>query len=190
VSVRRKIFTAATALALAGGAGAAGVVFAAPAHASTEFCTQFDVGGHSVTKCLNAWNGGPEVADYSPNVPNDAFNFYRDEDACNDGYTTTNCPISGVPTGLEIVYFPYAGGGTYNGDCIADYGGSSGDAAAGLAGCGAYGYLFVQQSTSCGISFISDHWSSSWSTRVGLGFALNGLNGNQAYLNNDTVNCY
>jgi hypothetical protein len=42
-------------------------------------------------------------------------------DRCNNGdYTTSGCPISGNPPGLFIYQIKYAGGGTYNGDCVGD----------------------------------------------------------------------
>ncbi len=114
---------AATMLLLAAGAGAASG--ATPALASSGH-PALASSGHQVCdegvplECLNAWNGGPSIRTYTPTVSNNNFTI-QGVNRCNNGdYTTTNCPITGNPSGLYIYQIKYAGGGKYNGDCLGD----------------------------------------------------------------------
>ena len=98
-----------------------------------EVCDSF------LTTCMNAWNGGPLVKDYREGVTNDAFNIFQDTGACNSGLTSPNCPITGVPRGLEIVYIE----DDYTDGIVGDYQNNSGDARAGLTLGAPWGYRMV-----------------------------------------------
>lgn len=71
-------------------------------------------------ECMNAWGGGPSVRTYTPDVANDNF-IVQGVNRCNNGDdTTSNCPITGNPSGLFIYQIKYSGSGTYSGDCVGD----------------------------------------------------------------------
>jgi hypothetical protein len=117
------IAAAATMVLLATGAGV--VSGATPALASPGH-PALASSGHQVCdeglplECLNAWNGGPSIRTYTPTVSNNNFTI-QGVNRCNNGdYTTSNCPISGNPSGLYIYQIKYAGGGRYNGYCLGD----------------------------------------------------------------------
>lgn len=121
-------------------------------------------------ECLNAWNGGPYVNTYRYGVNNDHFSDFVDAD------------------GAIAVQFD--GGGSYNGDCIGDYGNSKTDARAGLVGCGSGGIgwgvnMIAYQCTSPqgnGVELWDEHWSA-W-VEVGLN------SGNPVYLNSSNPSCF
>lgn len=162
-----------------------GIGFTAiPAHATggTSWCN--NASPPSAVTCLNAWYGGPLVKSFAPGVANDNFNYYQDTGACNAGLTSTNCPISGVPSNLEIIKVTFQGSGVYQGDCVGDYLNSQTNAAAGLGSCSNWGTTIVVDTTSCasGTYFLVDaHFSTNWSSRVGIGWQGDG-NGQQIYL--------
>ena len=118
--------------------------------------------------CLNAWNGGPEVNAYSTGVINNNFMAFANA----DGYET----------------IAFTGGGTYNNQCVSDYGNNSGDARAGLDGyCQsgqiAWGANFQLQY--CGNStwaFWNVHWQG-W-------LVAGSQDGDAFYLNVQTRHCY
>ena len=142
--VNSKVMAAAATLMLVTGAGVASAMtpaLASPGHnalaaSGHEVCDE-----GSPVKCLNAWGGGPSVRTYSPNVSNDNF-VVQGVNRCNNGdYTTSNCPISGNPSGLYIYQIEFVGGGPYNGDCVGDNNpGVSGLAE--LVGCGNHDILW------------------------------------------------
>ena len=120
MSINSKVLAAATTLLLlvSGAAVASGTT---PAFASSghEVCDEGFSAGLQIY-CLNAWNGGPDIRTYTPGVSNNNF-VVQGVDRCNHGdYSTSNCPISGNPSGLFIYQIEYVGGGTYNGDCLGD----------------------------------------------------------------------
>lgn len=139
-----------------------------------EVCDSF------LTTCMNAWNGGPLVKDYSEGVTNDAFNIFQDTGACNSGLTSPNCPITGVPRGLEIVYIE----DEFTNGIVGDYQNNSGDAKAGLTLGAPWGYRMVLYGGIGGGTFqLADaHWTSNWNNIHGVGWKTSG-NGNQVYLN-------
>jgi hypothetical protein len=150
-------------IAVAATVAATGIAFLAPS--GTAYATQWCAGGGVL--CLNAWNGGPAVNVYSPGANNNKFNLYE----------------NGVHYNLQ-----YAGGGTYNGRCIADYGNDSGVARAGLpTGCGGnIGWGGNFQLNACGTNgeqIFSEHWSG-W-----LG-PQTASNGQPFYLNKPTAWCF
>jgi hypothetical protein len=174
-----------------------GLVFLGKVHLAngdpTEFCDNV-----TQQECLNAWNGGPFVKSYTANVTNDAFGLYLDTGVCNHGYTTTNCPLAGVPAGHQIVQFQdqAAATGCY-GDWVGDYANSPSDARASACDASnAWGGVFIVSGpqTQCGPSYyayINVHWSSNWVDQTGLSFANGGnANGQQAYLDVTTAGCY
>ena len=119
----RVIAAAATMVLLVTGAGM--VSGTTPALASSGH-PALASSGHEVCdeglplECLNAWNGGPSIRTYAPAVSNNNFTV-QGVDRCNNGdYSTSNCPITGNPSGLYIYQIKYAGGGKYNGDCLGD----------------------------------------------------------------------
>jgi hypothetical protein len=133
-----------------------------------------ETGQGSNPACLNGWGGGSALKVYSHNVFNDNFVYDFVSGRCNSGHTTTaNCPISGVPAGLDIVQIKetYVANGTY--ECVGDTGGASGSALAetfdicnndqtGFGG--DYGTLFVLFPGSCpspATALMNVHWSSS-----------------------------
>jgi hypothetical protein len=141
-------------------------------------------------QCLNAWNGGPYVKTYTTPASNENFVVETINGRCvpNSPYTTNNCPLSGTPSGYLIVQVTYGGN-----QCVGDLNGESGDAvASAFDGCnstgsgygGAYGTVFILNPDGCPGNtqqLVSIHWSSSWSSKYGLGFS--GGNGTQVYLN-------
>ena len=135
---------------------------AAPAYASSR--TQYCAG----TQCLNAWNGGPAVNTFTPNVSNNDFQAINDSDN---------------QTALQ-----FQGSGSFFGACIGDYGNSSTDARAGLddncAG-GVVPWGGNLQASTCpgGIEFKDLHWNGY------LGPATTG-NGVAFYLNKPTPYCF
>jgi hypothetical protein len=139
-----------------------------------EVCDSF------LTTCLNAWGGGPLVKDFSEGVTNDGFFIFQDTGACNGGLTSPNCPITGVPSRLEIVYIQDA----YTSGIVGDYQNNSGDAKAGLTPGAPWGYRMVLYGGIGGGTFqLADaHWTSNWSSVHGLGWNASG-NGNQVFLN-------
>lgn len=141
--------------------------------------------------CMNAWSGGPLVKDYSCCTSNDAFVLLRDTTRCNNGYSTANCPIAGIPAGFEIVVVQYQGGGTYNNDYVGDNNNDQFDAKAGLVGYGGWGWdqiLSYGVCTNNNWQLTNVHWTTNWSNRAGVYWVYTS-NGNQAYLNDHTLLC-
>ncbi len=185
--LRKILLIIAAATLLTGSAVAA----AGPAAASTynEYC------GFGTNECLNNWGGGSPVKTYTPDTVNNAFQAYVDTYRCNKGHTSANCPISGVPSGLQIVQIHNTDPDSpFDGDCIGDNGNSSSDAkAADNLACdngganGGWGTVFVYFADSCpgdSIGFVNAHWASNWAAQAGLNSAndLTG-SGSQVYLN-------
>ena len=150
-------------------------------------------------KCLNGWNGGSVLKTYDPNVFNDNFVLDFVSGRCQSGsfLTTANCPISGVPAGLDIVQIKETYVANGNNECVGDYQDMSGRADAetfdvcnndqtGFGG--DYGTIFVL-GTDCGSQsweLFNSHFSSNFGTgRRDLGSDFNS-DGNQIYLNVNT----
>jgi hypothetical protein len=153
----------------------------------------------SPTQCLNNWNNGPAVESYGPDTTNDAFGTYVDTYRCNDGHTTSSCPIKGNPSGLQIVQVHNEDPNSlYYGQCVGDANNSptnarayDNDACDNGGANGGWGTVFVYYPDSCpdnGIGYVNVHWNSTWSTLAGIGWAGNGY-GYQAYLNTVTAFC-
>lgn len=117
--------------------------------------------------CLNAWNGGPYVNVYSPNVGNNYFSV--------------------VPDGQNVVIvFEGNGNDIYDGSCIGDLNNSPTDARAGLSSCGQWGYLFTATTQNCvgtQEAFHNNHWGG-WLAPAGFG------DGDAFYLNNPVETCF
>jgi hypothetical protein len=171
-----------------GGAIVPAITSAAPALANgsgNQICTV----GYAY--CLNAWNGGPWIKSYSYSAQNNDFTFVNDIHECNGGITTSTCPGHGIAAGQGIGGLQFTGGGSWNGQCIADAYNDTGDARAALnTGCpisntGANGsnFVWVTQNT-CGsaVALLYDiHWNGY--------IRVNESNGVQQYLNNASGSC-
>jgi hypothetical protein len=171
------------------------ILFAAPvaqAASGTQFCTGIGSGS-----CLNMWNGGPSVKSYGPNVANNDLQQVTDVWRCNGGYTTSSCPIAGNPANLLIVNFvDHNPNSPYYRDCIGDANDSSSNASVGVVDpCdngganGGWGTVYVQYGQGCpngAQAYYNAHWSSSWSSRAGLGWSGSGQ---QAYNNTYPLTC-
>jgi|GEM_PF-6809234 len=173
------------------------MAFAAPAALAAtynQYC-------NSVGVCINQYGGGPNVESSGMNHDNNAFNITRDVARCNDGLTTSSCPIAGNPANLPIVYVEDVNPSSpYESDCLGDYGDSSSDAAAGVndecdtsSPNGGWGTVFVEGDGATGgcpsgtFALYDAHWSSSWSQRAGIYWAA-GAN-HQVYLNTLSPYC-
>lgn len=158
----RRIVSLAAAVLLTLGLGIGSLLMANPAYASsgTQYCDG--------SQCLNAWNGGPAVNTFTPNVSNNDFHTTSDSDG---------------GTALQ-----FQGSGSFFGACIGDFGNSSTNARAGLddncAG-GTVPWGANLQASTCpgGIEFKDIHWNG-W-----LGPATTG-NGVAFFLNKPTPYCF
>jgi hypothetical protein len=146
--------------------------------------------------CLNAWNGGPYVNTYGPNVANDNFHIQPINGRCRAGsdLTTAGCPYAGVPAGHLIVQIQYL---NHPGDCLGDLNGQSGSArASAFDACnstssgsgGSYGTVFFENVPSFGcppghFQLYSFHWQNGGLNYPGAG------NGQPWYLNTTTPDC-
>jgi hypothetical protein len=144
---------------------------------------------------LNDWNSGSYVKTYTSPASNEDFVFVG-VNRCNNGdYTTVNCPINGITSGLLIGQFEYT-----NGTCVGDLDNLTGNATAGLDGCnetgypgtgGGYGTIFVLfpggGCPSGSGTYLSAHWATNGST-TGLGWSGNS-NGSQVYNNQTPAVC-
>jgi hypothetical protein len=170
------------------------IVTTTPAFAVTDqLCDHITVNNGPAGECFNAWNGGPYVKTYTPNVTNDNFTRQFIHGRCNSTiYTTTNCPLPGTPAGLAIDQIEYL---NHPGECVADLNGSSGDAHTSAFGkCndpntgfgGDYGTVFVENNCTPNpfLSYVSVHWSTNWGSGARfLGYNGSGGNGNQFWQN-------
>jgi hypothetical protein len=171
--MKRKILLA-LAMAGLGGLALAPAVLAAP---SSQVCSSASGSGG---RCLNVWNNQTLVKTQAPGAQNNNIELVV------IGHTTTNNPIPGVPVGLAIVTFQYLNAQT---TCVSDNLDNPDDAKAGVFngtcdGTG-WGSRYVTDPTGCAAGFekmINAHWSGSWSSRVGLGWAGDG-NGIQMFQN-------
>lgn len=168
------------------GVALSGVLFSTNyAHAATAYqqCSEFQP-----VFCMNAYGEGPYVKTNPPGAGNNSFGFYRLTGMCNSGYTSTNCPMTGNPAGLQIFELKYQGPGGYSGNCAGDYNNEANQADVGVnVPCGGYGTVFVDASGGgCGSGFhlfVNDKWSGyNWATNAGLGWNPNS-NSVQMYLN-------
>ena len=100
-----------------------------------QICSVYTNG--TIDECLNNWGHAyGYVESYAPNAANNNF-VVEGVDRCGNGdYTTSGCPVSGVPAGLFIYQIAY---GDELSDCIANLGGNSPYAADGLCN-GSNGY--------------------------------------------------
>lgn len=162
--MKARILVILGALSLAIGLGIGSGEAAHAASAAHQYCV-------SGAYCLNAWNGGPAVNVYSTGVQN------------NDFYAFYN-------SGTGYYNIAFIGGGTYDGDCVSDYGNSSSDARAGLDGnCQlgsiAWGANFMEDDN-CGagaVGFQNVHWGG-WLAPAG------NADGDAFYLNNGSEHCF
>lgn len=121
--------------------------------------------------CLNAWNGGPWVNDYTGGNPAAVGNNYFN-DLCITGHP---CPIQ------------FTGGGAWNGYCIGDAYNDPGHADASLDPCGSgWGTNFNEISCGggIGVEFYNLHWKGY------LGPPDGAVNGSHWYLNKPTPYCF
>jgi hypothetical protein len=144
-----------------------GLALAGPAQAQpTQWCGNV---------CLNAWNAGPSVRQYGPNVANDDFMAVVD------------------PNRTSAFQLEFFGGGTYDGWCIGDYGDDSGNATTGLVGCasgsntGGWGsnftYAYGGGCPSGTVRLYNQHWG-------GYVAPASGGDGAEWYLNTNTTYCF
>jgi hypothetical protein len=128
----------------------------------------------STSYCINAWNGGPYIDVYGPNVANNVFSLVQNGNYWDLQFTNT-------------------ASGSY-GECIGDYGNSSTNARAALdsddcaAGQIAWGANFTTPTAGCPpgeFALRNVHWGGY------LGPSTSGLgNGDAFYLNNADEFCY
>ena len=192
-----------TGVILAGLAIILGVLYAAqPAYASQPAAA---ISGHQVCDavtgppvlCLNAWNEGPGIKTYSPNVANNNVVVQGMARCGNGDLSTVNCPITGNPTGQFIYQIEYVGPGSFNGDCIGEQN-ESGNAT--LVACnnsngtgGGLGTLQEAAHFSCPSGFnsgVNVHFTNlngGWSHFLGIDF--NNSVGAQVILNGSFAIC-
>jgi len=129
-----------------------------------EVCS---VSGGAPFECLNNWNDAYSfVAAYSPGAANNSF-VVEGVDRCGNGdYTTSGCPVSGVPAGLFVYQIAY---GNNTGKCIAE--GNGGEAVAGTCN-GSSGY-----GGSVGTVEIAYHGSCPSGTNTGINVYWTGQDG-------------
>lgn len=136
-------------------------------------------------ECYNAWNGGPNIKDYtyiSSTPNNNEFSLHIATGVCNNGFTTTTCPTGWGVANDEIVNIQLNDSGSkYNGDYIGDLNNSSTNAQAGLNKAGAWGSNFVIPTGGCTV-----FWNTHWRGYLG---DLQTPKGNQQYLNNVSPEC-
>lgn len=149
-----------------------GIVFAGPAHAQVgnQWC-----GGSLNDVCLNNWNGGPSVRQYSQGVINNDFVAISD-------------PNRPGAFQLEFAYGP-------GGQCIGDYGNNPGNATTGLVACasgtsaGGWGSNFTYSTSGCPSGYfklINQHWGGYVAPADGP----EGKIGAEWYLNTSTQDCF
>lgn len=175
----------------------AGVLILAPAtSAFAQSYNQWCIATHG---CLNNWSDGPYVKNYNPNFIQNAIDLVQDTSRCNGGWTSTNCPIQGIPSGLQIVEIKNEDPNSFWwGYCFGDFNGSPTDAKVGdNVTCdngganGGYGIIYIYtpgyyfgcpgQSV-----FVNARWSGSWNSAVGLGWRTGSV-GNQVYQNTNPL---
>jgi hypothetical protein len=147
--------------------------------------------------CLNAWNGGPWIRTYGPNVQNDYF-YIQGIDECykHSDLSSPTCPFylgSGLNVAGDLV-FQIVDGRT--GQCVGDDPAKDGQTYE--TGCnnpstgtgGGYGTIFVQRNIngcSGGSNFISREWSDKYDFYYGL--TQQSGNGHPVY-DDGSMNCY
>ncbi len=193
--MRLRLIAVAAALLLS--AGLAIISTSASADSGTQIC--------GTQKCLNLWNGGPGLKTYSSGVVNDNYieQFVKGRCIAGSWKTTANCPISGVPAGLDIVQISETHVANGNFHCVGDQNGDTTQAdAESFDACnnlntgqgGDYGTLFVMSDAAgCQANlgeFTNVHWSSNWSGGRRWLDANMGGNGNQFFLNTTNSRCY
>lgn len=128
MSPARKLILTAVVILVGGILGPVLGTQAASAAPSTQICN--DPGNY----CLNAWNGGPWIKTYTTGVGNNYFYVQQLTGMCNNGRSTSSCPLSGqlnIP-GLVIYQIRYGNeyAGSYD-NCLADDGAKDGQTAFG-----------------------------------------------------------
>ncbi|MBV9382471.1 MAG: hypothetical protein JO242_17620 [Streptosporangiaceae bacterium] len=180
------------AMALMAVLGALGPASAAPAHGiqaasaaspPTEICA-------ATTACFNAWSGGPWIKTYAAGAGNDYFYVQQLTRMCNNGVSTSSCPLSGnlnIP-GLFIYQIRY--GNEYAGgydNCLADDGAKDGQTAFGYCQDvngtgGSYGTIYLAYPAGCPSGSnvgISREWTDYYGAYYGISFQAG--NGNPVY---------
>jgi len=188
--IRTRIIGITATLVLSGAAMTA-TASAAPVRGGSDphqVCSVYTNG--TLDECLNNWNHAyGYVESYAPGAANNNF-IVEGVDRCGNGdYTTSGCPVSGVPAGLFIYQIAY---GDEQSDCIANLGGNSPYAADGLCNGsngygGSYGTLEIAYHGSCpaGTNIaINVYWTGKnggWSHAVGIWWQQG--NGDLVFLN-------
>jgi hypothetical protein len=148
-----------------------------------EVCS---ISGGAPDECLNNWNNAySAVKSYAPNAANNSF-VVEGVDRCGNGdYTTSGCPVAGVPAGLFVYQIAY---GNNTSKCIAAAGGNAvAGTCNGSSGYGgSTGSLEIAYHDSCPSgtnAAINVYWTGQfggWSHAVGIGWVQG--NGNQVFL--------
>jgi len=161
--MKARIFAIAAALTLAIGIG---VGSSGSAYAQNVTGDQFCFNNF----CLNAWNGGPYVNEFTQGVANNYFTVISNQPAT--GYV--NLEFTGSRS-------PYEFG------CIGDFGNSQTDARAGLSPCGGgnvpWGGNFTATHCPGGLAFKNVHWNG-WLAPASAG------DGTPYYLNSASEACF
>jgi hypothetical protein len=161
--------------------------YQAPATAAAPDPHQIcSISGGALDECLNNWNNAyGNVRSYAPNVANNSF-VVEGVDRCGNGdYTTSGCPVAGVPAGLFVYQIAY---GNNTSKCIAANGV---DAVAGTCnGSNGYGgsvgtveiayHNSCPSGTNAGINVYWTGQHGGWSDASGIWWAQG--NGNLVFL--------
>ncbi len=168
--IRTLIIGIITATLAFSGAGITATANAAPVRSGSDphqVCSVYANG--TLDECLNNWNDAyGYVESYAPNAANNSF-VVEGVDRCGNGdYTTSGCPVSGVPAGLFVYQIAY---GNELSDCIANLGETYPYAADGICN-GSNGYGGWP-----GTLEIADHGSCPSGTNVAINVYWTGKNG-------------
>lgn len=193
MKTRRRLARLAVAAALVLGSTATLTATAGPAFAqSTQLC--LGSGGYD-DQCLNAWFGGPQVANWHGGVANDAFIFELIDRCDSSGTSTTNCPIPGNPAGKWVAQIR----DTRTQKCVGDENNSPTETFAGEVTCngsngygGGWGTVFELIGSSIGcyggsLGYISAHFTPDFTDLAWLAFT--GPDGSPVALNAPAASC-
>lgn len=187
--IRTLIIGIITAISFVLGIGITAPANAVPVHHGSDpdqICSVNPNG--TLDECLNNWNDAyGYVKSYAPFVANNSF-VVEGVDRCGNGdYTTSGCPVSGVPADLYVYQIAY---GNNTNDCIATN--SHGYAVAGACNGsngygGSVGTLFISYHAGCSFAItnvaINVYWTGrdgGWSNAAGIWWAQG--NGNEVAL--------
>lgn len=159
----------------------------AAGYSTTEMCG--DNAGTYNSYCMNAWFGGPPVyVWHGARTTNEYYNWSVAHDWCNNGLSTSTCPINGNPSGKYVARIVDLDTGL----CVGDAGNNPSSAYAGEIGCSGYGtiYLVLGSTADCyngSLAFYNNHWSNGWSSPRGFWWPLS--YGSQAILDAAQPDC-